>query len=867
MNKVFKPYTIVPDELYIERSADVQIQEILKDGGRPGYILVARQMGKTNLLLHTKEKMQSSSCVVAYIDLSNKFDTDRECFRNIIDMTIETNESVLSDLLVEIYERRNKTSALPAHKEHERELRFILGSVERLIIILDEVDALTNTSYSDRIFAQIRSIYFSRKNFPEYNRLTYVLSGVAEPAEIIKDKSISPFNIGEKIFLSDFSRDEMFRLLEHSLSDIGNDLKGRVYYWTNGNPRMSWEIASRLEELFTSKANVDVADVDDLVEKTYIQRLDLPPVDHIRDLVVSSKSLRNSLVSLHFDKGDALTASEISKLYLAGIIDSDFSNPCIKNRILERALTLEWIESVEKTKMNLYDKGLLLYKEGSYYEAMMTFEKYLEEDIEDSEKSTVHLQLAPCYYHVGEFSQALDSYRSSLLPKEGYKDLYYDNIFNQGNCYLALNETEKALEKFEEVASQEGISLNKLNGMLNTAGCYYFLDYKKYKNKIQSINNNILSIINNDVGVELRKNKRLNSLEVNALFNLGRIAYLNEDYSLSGNYFDNALSKADMDTKPAILYNKLLSSSDSDIQILLEEIIEYIVGNRVQLNRKVVEEPLLFNEELLYDLMTLAIVIQSASYEKLLTYTTETLFKSQVSKSKIIRVLIDRSEKDEQYDDATKLMEFFIKKYFKDLKVKEYHYFLQMLLNFGSSKSRNDYFKDYLSLLRSKKDDLSFDDMDFKILFERISSEINNKNFKKAKESISIAREVFKDTSTYLQGNSYLIDMLEVNLLSASQQDEQLLLRANDILSRINTFKVPDKSYILTEDLMSTFKANLSNIIKNTAKLSPRINRKIGRNEYVEVSYIDGRGLKRTKYKKVIVDLENGLCKILRVTE
>ena len=61
-----KSCTIVPDDYYVERSADRQIQSIIDDMERPGYVLVARQMGKTNLLLHTKKVMQMSR-IYSYI--------------------------------------------------------------------------------------------------------------------------------------------------------------------------------------------------------------------------------------------------------------------------------------------------------------------------------------------------------------------------------------------------------------------------------------------------------------------------------------------------------------------------------------------------------------------------------------------------------------------------------------------------------------------------------------------------------------------------------------------------------------------------------------------------------------------------------
>ena len=55
-----KPCTIIPPELYVIREADKQLRNVLHDMGRPGYILVARQMGKTNLLLNAKRELEDA---------------------------------------------------------------------------------------------------------------------------------------------------------------------------------------------------------------------------------------------------------------------------------------------------------------------------------------------------------------------------------------------------------------------------------------------------------------------------------------------------------------------------------------------------------------------------------------------------------------------------------------------------------------------------------------------------------------------------------------------------------------------------------------------------------------------------------------
>lgn len=196
--------TIVSRDQYIERSADLQIQRIISEMARPGYVLVARQMGKTNLLLHTKEVMQSDKNIFVYADFSTMASySEQECLNSLVDTAIESKFDLLSDAEEEIASLRKRES-YNASKMFYRELRIILKYVDKLVFILDEIDALTRTEYSDRIFSLIRGHYYANTNYPELKRATYILSGVIEPKDIIKDPNISPFNIGEKILYERF---------------------------------------------------------------------------------------------------------------------------------------------------------------------------------------------------------------------------------------------------------------------------------------------------------------------------------------------------------------------------------------------------------------------------------------------------------------------------------------------------------------------------------------------------------------------------------------------------------------------------------------------------------------------------------------
>lgn len=185
--KRLRAQTIIPDALYVRRAADRQLKQIIEDMGRPGYVLVARQMGKTNLLLNSRREFSREHDIFTYLDVSNNYPDIQSFFRNIIDVILDSSEPKLFKIGEEIREHRTTRNLLP-HKEHEIELRSILREIEgKLVIFLDEIDALTKTNYSDQIFSLIRSIYFSgRANFTEFSRLTYILSGVAEPTDIIK---------------------------------------------------------------------------------------------------------------------------------------------------------------------------------------------------------------------------------------------------------------------------------------------------------------------------------------------------------------------------------------------------------------------------------------------------------------------------------------------------------------------------------------------------------------------------------------------------------------------------------------------------------------------------------------------------------
>lgn len=456
--KKLTAHTIIPKELYIARAADRQLHAIVMQMGRPGYVLVARQMGKTNLLLHTKRTLENDRNLFVYIDLSRSFESERECFRYIIDVAIDSHPSHFDEFRSRFENDRAKASAAP-YREHEKELLTLLAKCkERLVIILDEIDYLTNTAFSDRIFAQIRSTYFNRASYPLFSKLTYVLSGVAEPTQLIKDKKVSPFNIGEKIFLDDFTNEEFLEFLSRAnLTNLSPETKERIYFWTRGNPRMTWDVCSEIEDAYLRGATITTAHVDTTVRSLYLERFDRPPIDHIRQLAIDDKQVREAILVIRRRSG-TVSDDVKARLYLAGITASTASGNSLrlKNPVIDTALSDTWLKEVELSHGDLLKTALESYQNGDYIGALDLLKSYLQgADFPPELKSTYFGVAAWCAYFSREPELAISFLDRADIQHSGSRELKVHHSVIRGMCLLDLGRSKSAAECFAAALSQQ----------------------------------------------------------------------------------------------------------------------------------------------------------------------------------------------------------------------------------------------------------------------------------------------------------------------------------------------------------------------------------------------------------------------------
>lgn len=189
---------------YIERPADRELLD-LAGAGQFCYVLSPRQMGKSSLMERVALHLAEQGACCAKVDLSalGVYLSAEQWFRGFLRKL--AGELGLTVDLDSWWQGQHK---LPPT---QRFCNFISDVVlmevpGRVVVFVDEIDTTFGLAFSDDFFAAVRAIYNLRATEPPFQRIGFVLLGVAAPADLIKAKDVTPFNIGQAIDLTYLSR-------------------------------------------------------------------------------------------------------------------------------------------------------------------------------------------------------------------------------------------------------------------------------------------------------------------------------------------------------------------------------------------------------------------------------------------------------------------------------------------------------------------------------------------------------------------------------------------------------------------------------------------------------------------------------------
>ncbi len=845
MEKRLKKYTSIPKHLYVNRSADEQLKRIVDEMQRPGYVLVARQMGKTNLLFNAKRTLENKDRLFVYVDLSNVFKRERECYRNIIDTIIEPNENLFEPIESQIEAlRKNK---LPPHKEYSKSLRIVLNHfLGSVVIVLDEIDALKSAEYSDKIFAQIRSNYFSRTNFPVFERLTYILSGVIEPTELIKDRNKSPFNIGDKIYLDDFSLEEHNSFIKKSELILPESVSNEIYNWTKGNPRLTFDICSAIESLILEKKKITSEVLNTLIKQKYLTSFDIAPIDHIRELVKTNKDIRSAVLHLQQNKEIELSDEIKKKLYLFGIIDSKFDKKTtIKNPIIKNSLSINWIKSIDKQTQSQLSYGLELIEQIEYQEAITVLLEFI------SNSSPTKEQLEVCNYNIGF---AYYKIRDLVNAIEYFSKNYSINLYKGnsksllGICKLGIGEKEGGIEILEEILKLKTKDFAFRNAALNLAPVVATEDRTR---ALRIYDELYESTLEND---DDTTDEELNKLRTLAHYYKAELYFEDKDNSMTLDSLKRALKYASSLDSLYIKYS-IYNVSEYKDENLKSELIESILKQELKFDTQH-SYPLSFSENHLYSYLNFYFdEEQPSQFEKLLDYSFSNLFDQKIDKHQIVYFASKSSLQSEQLlkyvlSKRPNVPESILIKVYQDL----------AFASSGKSYEFFSYFNNYQKLF-AKLNKVTAEDIYLYALAIKKHSDA-----KKLNEGIELCKSIDSKLTNIvdeeLAFESAIIYYWFSNLNFSLKKKKEAIEYADKTIYLIHDSK-RERTSMIDEKGLKSIVQQMNQIKSSSITKKPIIfSKKYGRNERVKVQYLDGKILE-DKYKRLEADIIAERCTII----
>lgn len=354
---------------YVERLADRQLAHGLEKG-EFCYVLTSRQMGKSSLMVRAADHLKNRGVAAVVIDLTaiGLNITPEQWYDGLI---LRVGRKLrLEDPIDDYWTANARLSPVQRFMSAIRDV--VLPRVSgRVILFVDEIDVVRSLPFPTiEFFSAIKEAYNRRVEDPELKRLTFALFGAATPSDLIRDAHTTPFNIGTRIELTDFTESEAQPLARGLVpsgapapGDAASRLIERVLHWTHGHPYLTQKLCRAVAEAMTSQGKEfgpapGLAGrppeelVDRLCEGLFLGHGAREQDDnllYVRERLLRADADLATLLGLYEQVYNAQEVKDnesdplVGHLKMSGIVRVVQGRLAIRNRIYQRVFDSDWV--------------------------------------------------------------------------------------------------------------------------------------------------------------------------------------------------------------------------------------------------------------------------------------------------------------------------------------------------------------------------------------------------------------------------------------------------------------------------------------------------------------------------------------------
>ncbi len=227
------------DRFYVEREADARLKREVVKSGTTTTIRAARQTGKSSLLVRGVHHARQNGAKVVNLDVQR---VDRDHLETPDLFLRYLAEFIVRKLRLDVakVEKLWRGSLGPQDKLTYLMEDYVLSECDAPIVLaLDEVDRLLQTTLHNDFFALVRSWHNSRALDEQWNKLNIVMVISTEPYLLIADVNQSPFNVGLRFYLKDFDEAQVRDLNRRHGSPVQESDFPQLMALLNGHPYLT----------------------------------------------------------------------------------------------------------------------------------------------------------------------------------------------------------------------------------------------------------------------------------------------------------------------------------------------------------------------------------------------------------------------------------------------------------------------------------------------------------------------------------------------------------------------------------------------------------------------------------------------------